>query len=146
MLNYWSDHNQRVYLPTLFDYLNYKLLATDKKYVVYGKSGFYYVVIKTDKGFLYYNTQQPELKLQASDLVEEYVAKIEGREVKGLWGKLHNKFNEYLDKECDLLLNTEEIALEIVDTNFNHFLLLNIPFSSQANANNSKEVDKLYKG
>lgn len=78
MIRNWLTEDHRMDLPKLFGHLGYRSVSKESDHCIFEKNGINYVAIRTENGFFYYKVQRPHEKLSASDLITEYVSKIEG--------------------------------------------------------------------
>ncbi|GGW26648.1 hypothetical protein [Arenibacter certesii] len=126
-MNNWLNKDHLIHLPNLFEHLGFRLVQSNNTHHLFKNSGDHYVVINTEIGYFYYKVQRPHEKLSASDLITEYVSKVESEGKELIWDKLDNYYNKVLKTEGLLISNNPDNTLKIVQKNFNHFLSYQLP-------------------
>lgn len=121
MFNAWSSENHHILLPKLFERMGYQLIKAEDNFQVFNQKNSYCVVLYTNKGYVYYKVQRPEEKLRASDLITEYVAKVEGSNNETIWSKLDAYYQDVLNSKELVFDHTTEHNLKKVEMDFNHF-------------------------
>ncbi len=130
MIKNWLTEDHRIHLPKLFEHLGYRPVLRDKTHYIFKGGGAQYVVIHTEKGFVYYKTQRPQEKLSASDLITGHVSKNEGLNKVMLWDKVDSFYSEVLQTQSLLMNDDQEIEIETVSDEFNHFLEYGFPMEN----------------
>ncbi len=121
MLNNWLTEDHRIFLPGLFERMGYKVINTADHFLVFNRKKSTCVVLFTNQGYMYYEVQRPEEKLKASDLIVEYLSKVDGGKNESIWAKVDNYYKEIL-KTADLVFDDgRKHSLNKVDLDFNHF-------------------------
>ena len=118
----WLLVDHHIHLPKLFEHLGFRLVSTEKTHSIFKKGGAHYVVIRNEKGFLYYKVQRPQEKLSASDLIIEHVSKSESMDKDMIWDKVDSFYKVVLETETLLTNNDSKNTLDTVPKDFNHFL------------------------
>jgi len=126
-MNNWLTEDHLIYLPNLFEHLGYQVVQSEHTHHILRYGSEHYVIINTEKGYLYYKVQRPQEKLSASDLITEYVSKVEGIGKELIWDKVDGLYNKVLETETLLIANNPVDKLKIVPEDFNHFLLYRSP-------------------
>lgn len=121
MIRNWLTEDHRINLPKLFAHLGYTSISKESNHHTFEKGGAYYIVIRTEKGFMYYKVQRPQEKLSASDLVTEHVSKTEGENKETIWDKVDSLYTEVLEEKALLIDDRSKGPMEIVTKDFNHF-------------------------
>ena len=121
MIRNWLTEDHRIDLPKLFGHLGYRSVSKESDHCIFEKNGVHYVAIRTENGFLYYKVQRPQEKLSASDLITEYVSKIEGGKKEMVWDKVDSVYRELLETKSLLIDGDAKDPMTIVPKDFNHF-------------------------
>lgn len=129
MIENWLSEDQRIHLPMLFEYLGFQLVQRQKTYYSYSGGGTQYIVIYTEKGYMYYTIERPEEKLSASDLITGHVSKTEGMNKEMLWDKVDTCYQEVLRTDDLLITGDSKNIIEKVAKEFNHFLGYRLPLA-----------------
>jgi len=72
----------------MFEYLRFILEARTDTYAIYSKSNKYYVVIRTESGYRYYQSEKPEIKLYGSDLISFHCAMMTSGNTTTIWERI----------------------------------------------------------
>jgi len=126
-MNNWLTEDHLIHLPNLFEHLGYQVVQSEHTHHIFKNGGESYVIINTEKGYYYYKVQRPQEKLSASDLITEYVSKVEGTGKELIWDKVDGLFNQVLEIKALLIANNPVDKLKIVPEDFNHFLSYRSP-------------------
>ncbi|MCM4166571.1 hypothetical protein KCTC52924_03511 [Arenibacter antarcticus] len=126
-MNNWLLKDHLIHLPKLFEYLGFRLVRSDNSHHIFKNGGEHYVIINTEKEYFYYKVQRPQEKLSASDLITEYVSKVEALGKELIWDKVDNYYNKVLQTTALLIKNNPEDTLITVQPDFNHFLSYQLP-------------------
>jgi hypothetical protein len=137
MIKNWLTEDHRIDLPKLFKHLGFRAVQRERTHYLYKGNGAQYVILNTEKGYLYYKIERPDEKLSASDLITEHVSKTEGMDKEMLWDKVDTYYREVLRTESLLVSDNTESTVETVTKDFNHFLGYALPLD--------KNTDGLYK-
>lgn len=122
MIDNWLTEDDRIDVPKLFERMGYERVRTEKQYHIYKRNSDVNVVVLTDKGYIYYKVQRPEVKLTASNLITEYVSKMEGTTKETIWDKVNDYYQKVLKDEVFIMEQGPEISgLKKVAFDFNHF-------------------------
>ncbi|HEA22811.1 hypothetical protein LCGC14_0676280 [marine sediment metagenome] len=121
MIRNWLTEDHLIDLPKLFAHLGYTSISKERTHHIFEKGGLYYVVIRTENGFLYYKVQRPQEKMAASDLITENVSKTEGGNKEMIWDKVDSLYTEILETKGLMLDDQSKGPMEIVPKDFNHF-------------------------
>ncbi|MBC7000347.1 hypothetical protein [Cytophaga sp. FL35] len=132
MIEKWLTEDHRIDLPKLFTHLGFKLFQKEATHYIFKGGGSYYVVLYSDKAYLYYTIERPEEKLSASDLITAYVSKTEGENKEMLWDKVDAFYNEVIRTEDLLISDTTKNTMETVGKDFNHFIDYGLPLNQNA--------------
>jgi hypothetical protein len=126
-MNNWLIEDHLIHLPNLFEHLGYRVVQSENTHLILKNGGEHYVIINTEKGYFYYKVQRPQEKLSASDLITEYVSKVEGIGKELIWDKVDGLYNQVLETKTLLIANSPDDTLKIVPKDFNHFLSYRSP-------------------
>ena len=132
MLDHWLEKDHLIDLPALFGHFGYEHEKQGSAYILFKRNGHYRAVIYTEKGFLYYHVESPRNKLSASDLIIGEVSRIEGKRNETLWDKVDQKYHQVTSTKELMLDGPEEIGLERVPMDFNHFRSYPVPFKTRS--------------
>lgn len=128
MINTWLTEDGRIHLPRLFEHLGYTGTIAQRTHHIYERKGKTYVIVLTETGFVFYNVQHPEKKLSASHLIIEHVSKIEGTNKESVWDKVDVFYQKVLGNDS-LMIGLEDLNMETVSKDFNHFQSYSLPLS-----------------
>ncbi len=129
MIKNWLTQDHRIDLPKLFGHLGFRLVQEEETHAIYKGGGSQYIVIYTEKGYLYYTIERPEEKLSASDLITGHVSKTEGINKEMLWDKVDTYYKEVLRTDDLLITGDSKNTFEKVAKEFNHFLGYGLPLA-----------------
>lgn len=132
MIEKWLTEDHRIDLPKLFTHLGFKLFRQEATHYIFKGGGSHYVVLYSDKEYLYYTIERPEEKLSASDLITAYVSKTEGENKEMLWDKVDAYYKMVLENESLLMANDTDKSIKSVPKDFNHFLDYGLPLDQNA--------------
>lgn len=116
--HYWSTVDTAINLVNMFEYFRFTLELRTDTYMIYSKSDKYYVVIRTEKGYRYYQSEKPEVKLYGSDLISFHCAMMTSSNTASIWERITAQYEAFLAEGID---TASTPLLAIVSTDFNHF-------------------------
>ncbi len=128
MINTWLTEDSRIHLPRLLEHFGYICASSQRTHHIYERKGSTYIIVLTEAGFLFYKVQRPDEKLSASHLIIEHVSKIEGTSKESVWDKVDAYYQKILEND-GLLIGSEDLDLETVTKDFNHFEFYSLPLS-----------------